>query len=294
MTYDYFSPDEKELVSIIEKNIDSDDRLVKAQTIQTGWTNITMDVQTQKTSYIFRFPRNFFFARMMIKDCHFCQFLKGKVSVQTPDMQLKFDNNRPFSMHQKIKGVSLTSRMDNLSPEEEKRIATDIVQFLSELHAIPVSDMPADIAESLNDFLTGLASVHKGNYDLEKHNNLITMEKTSESPVIIHGDFNPGNILLDENAHLSGVIDFAFASISDKHADIGRFVGRATPSLGKAVLSVYQAQNPCDEIKVQHIVDLFKYVEYKYVQYMQAEHPEIIIPDAVLAMAEQEEKRFNA
>ena len=292
--YDCFSPNESELKSIIEKNIDSNDRLVQAQTIQTGWTNITMDVQTQKTSYIFRFPRNYFFARMMIKDCHFCQFLKGKVSVQTPDMQLKFDNNRPFSMHEKIKGVSLTSRMDNLSAEEKKRIAEDIVQFLSELHSIPVSEMPADIAESLNDFLTSLATVHKGNYNLDKHQDLIHMEQTVSEPVIVHGDFNPGNILLDKEAHLSGVIDFAFASISDRHADIGRFVGRATPSLGQAVLDAYRKQSACDDLKVQHIVDLFKYVECKYVQYMQAEHPEIIIPEAVLAMAEQEGKRFRA
>ena len=292
--YDYFNPDETELTAIIERNIGSDDRLIRAQTIQTGWTNITMDVQTQKTAYIFRFPRNYFFARMMIKDCNFCQFLKGKVSVQTPDMQLKFDHNRPFSMHQKIKGVSLTSRMGNLSETEEKRIAKDIVQFLSELHAIPVETMPADIAESLNDFLTGLATVHKGNYDLSMHQALIHMEQAVEHPVIIHGDFNPGNILLDENAHLSGVIDFAFASISDRHADIGRFVGRATQSLGQAVLDAYQVHNTCDGIKVQHVVDLFKYVEYKYVQYMQTEHPEIIIPEAVLDMAKQEEKRFNA
>ena len=292
--YDYFSPNEAELISIIEKNIASNDHLVRAQTIQTGWTNITMDVETQQSAYIFRFPRNYFFAQMMIKDCHFCQFIKGKVSVQTPDMQLKLDNNRPFSMHKKIKGVSLTSRMNDLSAAEEKIVAADIVRFLSELHAIPVDTMPADIAESLNDFLTGLASVHKGNYDLKYHDALIHMEQVADKPVIIHGDFNPGNILLDENAHVSGVIDFAFASISDRHADIGRFVGRATPSLGREVLNTYQKQNACDETKVQHVVDLFKYVEYKYVQYMQAEHPEIVIPEAVLDMAKQEEKRFNA
>jgi len=292
--YNYFSPNEAELISIIKKNIGADDSLIQAQTIQTGWTNITMDVETQQSAYIFRFPRNFFFAQMMIKDCHFCQFIRGKVSVQTPDMQLRFDNNRPFSMHQKIKGVSLTSRMNDLSAAEEKIVAADIVRFLSELHAIPVETMPADIAESLNDFLTGLASVHKGDYDLKYHNALIHMEQVADKPVIIHGDFNPGNILLDENAHVSGVIDFAFASISDRHADIGRFVGRATPRLGRAVLEAYQTQSPCDNIKVQDIVELFKYVEYKYVQYMQSEHPEIVIPDAVLAMAEQEGKRFRA
>ena len=292
--YNFFNPDETELKQIIQQALGNQDTLVEAKTIQTGWTNITMDVQGEKESYIFRFPRNFFFARMMIKDCHFCQFLKGKVSVQTPDMQLKFDNNRPFSMHKKIKGESLTSRMGSLSPAEQERVAADIVNFLSELHSIDPATMPADIAESLNDFLTGLATVHQGDYDLSKHGQLISMEQQAEKPVIVHGDFNPGNILIDENAHLSGVIDFAFASISDRHADVGRFVGRATPALGQAVLAAYQARNKCDTSKVQSIVDLFKYVEYKYVQYMQAKHPEIIIPKAVLAMAEQEGKRFNA
>ena len=290
--YNFFTPNETELKQVIRDALKGQDQVVEAKTIQTGWTNITMDVTGEQDNYIFRFPRNLFFAQMMIKDCRFCQFVRDKVSVTTPDMHLMMNQNRPFSVHKKIKGVSLTSKMDHLTAFEQKNVIDGIVHFLSELHNIPVSLMPADIAESLNDFLTGLASVHKGDYDMGQHGSLISMEKDLEKPVIVHGDFNPGNILLDENCRVSGIIDFAFASISDRSADIGRFVGRATPELGRALIEAYR--ETCDQNKIQNIVQLFKYVEYKYVQYMQNNHPEIVIPESVLQMAANEAHHFNA
>ena len=290
--YNFFTPDETELKQVIHDTLKGQDQVVEAKTIQTGWTNITMDVTGEQDNYIFRFPRNLFFAQMMTKDCRFCQFVRDKVSVTTPDMHLMMNQNRPFSMHKKIKGVSLTSKMNHLTASEQKSVIDGVVHFLSELHSIPVSLMPTDIAESLNDFLTGLASVHKGNYDLGQHGPLISMEKDLKKPVIVHGDFNPGNILLDENCHVSGVIDFAFASVSDRSADIGRFVGRATPELGQALIEAYR--ETCDQNKIQNIVQLFKYVEYKYVQYMQSNHPEIVIPESVLQMAANEARHFNA
>ena len=293
--YNFFAPDEKELEQVIRETLKGHDELVQAKTIQTGWTNITMDVKGEKDNYIFRFPRNLFFAKMMIKDCQFCQFIHDKVHTPTPDMKLKFHKERPYSVHKKIKGSSLTSKMDHLSSQEIEKVCTDLADFLTELHALPAQSMPAEIEESLDNFLTGLASVHKGNYDLSKHDRLKNMEKNVSVPSIIHGDFNPGNVLLDEDNHVSGIIDFSFASISDKHADIGRFVGRSSPEWGETLIQAYQikTKTPCQKDKIQDIVDLFKYVEFKYVQYMQSNHPEIVIPEFVLQMAANEAKNFE-
>ena len=74
--YSFFPPDEEELKNVIKETLTGEDVLVSAETIQTGWTNITMDVKGELRNYIFRFPRNLFFARMMVKDCTFCNFLK--------------------------------------------------------------------------------------------------------------------------------------------------------------------------------------------------------------------------
>ena len=292
--YNFFTPNEAELKDVIKETLVGKDALISAETIQTGWTNITMDVKGELQDYIFRFPRNLFFARMMVKDCTFCNFLKGKVSLPIPDMQLKLNKNRPFSVHKKIKGCSLTSQMDKLSPSEQVGIIEDLSQFLMELHALPSASMPHEITESLGEFLAGLATVHQGNYDLQKHYSLCQMEEQTSAPTIVHGDFHPGNVLVD-NGHVSGVIDFSFASISDKHADLGRFWGRSNSTLGGALVESYQAKThlPCDPKKIQDVVDVFKYVEYKYVEYMQSNHPEIKIPESVLKASALEAQKLN-
>ena len=179
--YNFFSPDESELNSIIRETLTD---------------NIPVNGETD--DYIFRFPRNLFFAKMMIKDCIFCQFLRGKVSANIPDMQLKESKNRPFSMHKKIKGSSLLSILDNLSQDQQDDIIQDLSVFVSQLHALPVDSMPKQIRESLGNFLDGLASVHQGNYDFNHHNILHDMEKSSTNLSIIHGDFHPGNILIHD------------------------------------------------------------------------------------------------
>ena len=292
--YDFFTPDENELKGVIKETLVGKDALISAKTIQTGWTNITMDVQGELQDYIFRFPRNLFFARMMVKDCTFCNFLQGKVSLPIPHMHLKMNKNRPFSVHQKIKGNSLTSQLDKLSSSEQMGIIEDLSQFLMELHALPVKTMPEHIKESLGDFLAGLATVHQGNYDLNKHDPLHVMEKQTQTPAIVHGDFHPGNILVDDG-HVSGIIDFSFASVSDKHADLGRFMGRSNPTFGNALVDSYEAKTKtsCDPKKIQDIVDVFKYVEYKYVEYMQSNHPEITIPQSVLMASALEAKKLG-
>ena len=174
-------------------------------------------------------------------------------------------------------------------------IIEDLSQFLMELHVLPAASMPSEIKESLGNFLAGLATVHNGNYDFTKHNTLFLMEKQTEIPVIVHGDFHPGNVLVD-NGHVSGIIDFSFASVSDKHSDLGRFMGRSNPTLGWALIESYQAKTrtSCDPKKIQDVVDVFKYVEYKYVEYMQSNHPEIKIPDSVLMASALEAKKIRA
>ena len=166
---------------------------------------------------------------------------------------------------------------------EQNSVIEDISQFLVELHSLPISSMPQEIQESLSDFLAGLATVNKGQYDLTRHMPLQTMEQQTQELAIIHGDFHPGNILIHEG-RVSAVIDFSFASVSNRHADLGRFAGRSNPTLSKALIESYhrKAQCPCNTQKIQDVVDIFKYVEYKYVQYMQSNHPEIKIPQSVL------------
>ena len=292
--YQFFEPNETELKQIIAETIKESDTVIGTHVIPTGWTNITVDVHGEKSDYIFRFPRNLFFAKMMVKDCTICQCLRGKTTIQIPDIRLMSHQNRPFSMHHKIKGRALTDVMEDMTENNREQIVADMALFLSELHYLPTDLLPAAVTESLNDFLTGLATVHQGHYDLRHHHDLMMLEQQTPKSCIVHGDFNPGNILVGDDCRVSGIIDFSFVSVSDPHADIGRFVGRSDPRWGQALIEAYQAQTHlvCNREKVQQIVDLFKYVECKYVEYMQQSHPEIVIPTSVLKMASVEKQKY--
>ena len=197
-------------------------------------------------------------------------------------------------MHKKIIGTSLLSQMDKLTASELDVIIDDLSLFLSQLHALPLNSIQDEIKESLSDFLDNLAVVHQGDYDFNYHTPLRNIERSSLSLKIVHGDFHPGNILINEGC-VNGIIDFAFASISDEHADLGRFLGRSSPRLGQALIDAYQHQTKtvCDLQKVHDVADVFKYVEYKYVQYMQAFHPEIKIPLSVLQNSALEADRLK-
>lgn len=284
--YQFFSPDLKELNSIIDKSLaQRQEKAVASEVLQTGWTNITMNVKGEKEDYIFRFPRNLFFAQAMIKDCMACQFLKDKISVPVPKMALMMDKNRPYSMHPKIKGEPLDKIMSNLSSKEKVTIVQELAQFLVELQRIPLQKTPQIMQKRLNDFLKELADVHQGNYDFNRHSLWEKTECEANPLCLAHGDFHPGNILIGGDKKVSGVIDFAFITVSDRHADLGRFFSRSEPQICQALFQAYQdySQKNCQPEKIQQMADLFHYVDCKYVQYMQRAHPEIIIPKMLLS-----------
>ena len=50
-------------------------KIVKANQITTGWTNIVYEVETDEGNYFFRFPRDEFWSRTIVKDCEFAGYI---------------------------------------------------------------------------------------------------------------------------------------------------------------------------------------------------------------------------
>ena len=72
-------------------------KIEKTEHILTGWTNIVIEVVTNDGAYFFRFPRNPFWSKMIVKDAAVCNFVDGKTSYYTPQMKLCYDDKkRPF------------------------------------------------------------------------------------------------------------------------------------------------------------------------------------------------------
>ena len=119
-----------------------DKKILESKHILTGWTNIVIEVTTDKGAYFFRFPRNPFWSKMIVKDAAVCNFVDGKTSYYTPQMKLCYDaKGRPFSVHEKIEGYTLGDRIYHLSHTAITGVAYDVAKFIKELSKIDLKQL---------------------------------------------------------------------------------------------------------------------------------------------------------
>ena len=97
MNKNYFSIDED--FNKIINTVLSDKNIVSINPISTGWTNIVFEVATNEGNFFFRFPRDDFWIRTIVKDYEFSKYIYGKTDFNTVKLELFYDNGRPFSMH---------------------------------------------------------------------------------------------------------------------------------------------------------------------------------------------------
>lgn len=258
----------------IIKNTLSDRKVLKTKHILTGWTNIVIEVTTDKDNYFFRFPRNPFWSRMIIKDAAVCNFVEGKTSFYTPDMQLYYDSkNRPFSVHKKIEGYTLNDRIYHLSHTTLTATAYDVAKFIKELSEINLENAPEKVKYPLSKFLEELDHEH-----YEKHiDNVHSYIKQTEKSNLVHGDLNIGNILLDKNDKVIGIIDFCFAGTGNPNMDVSRVLSRPVPDEFKNIL-LEQFDNNQEIIKMQQA---WEDIDKGYANHIKTHFPEITLPTSL-------------
>lgn len=263
---------EKIIRSTLQKRTQATE-IKKLSPISTGWTNIVYKVETEKDNYYFRFPRDIFWEKTIVKDYQFAQFIKGKTSFTTVDLQLDYDNSRPFSFHKEIPGTPLAEKMDSLSNEDISKISNQIAQFMYEVHNIDFNDRKIftidNIGLNLNDFITELLDEHVSNEDkfFWKSTNF---NVDSAKYCLVHGDLNSSNILLDENNNISAIIDFGFGGYGSKYFDISRIIGRCPASFKPHIIKSYEdlQQNQIDMKKLNTNIDTWNNIDQSYINYM--------------------------
>ena len=249
-----------------------DKKVLKTKHILTGWTNIVIEVTTDKGSYFFRFPRNPFWSKMIVKDAAVCNFVDGKTSFYTPQMKLCYDKkNRPFSVHEKIEGYTLGDRIYHLSHTALTGAAYDVAKFIKELSSIDLKNAPKNVRYPLSDFLKELDYEHYESHIDDDHDYI----KATETNNLVHGDLNLGNILLDENDKVIGVIDFCFAGTGNPQMDTARMLSRPVP---KEFEDTFLAQFS-DTTKVARMKKAWKNIDAGYANHIRTNFPEITLPE---------------
>ena len=259
--------------AIIENNIGP---IKSMHQISTGWTNFVFDVDTDKDDYIFRFPRNDFFSGVLVKEVTFSKFIKGKIKTPTSNIDLGYDDGRPFTMHKKIKGRSLTEAYPELSEDDKKRVAQQVAEFIYEIQNVSLEGFSMRLPTT-SKFLEELSHVDDAYYDFSKHDNLIVLEQKEK--VLNHADLNPGNVLIDENNNVCAILDFAFVSESSKINDVSRLIGRLPKEFHQIMLDAYNEKFESDVTmeEVNALISVWNYVEEHYINYMRENQPEIDI-----------------
>ena len=245
-----------------------DKQILKTQYILTGWTNIVIEVTTDKGAYFFRFPRNPFWSRMIIKDAAVCNFVDGKTSYYTPQMKLHYDaSGRPFSVHEKIEGYTLGDRVYHLSHTALLGVAYDAAKFIKELSGIDLRNAPDKVKYPLSEFLYELDYEHYDKH-IDKDHAYI---KETETNNLVHGDLNLGNILLDKNDKMIGVIDFCFAGTGNPNMDVARMVSRPAPKeFEEAFLTYFD-----DTDEILRMREAWKHIDNGYAEHIRTHFPEI-------------------
>ncbi len=276
MSKKFFTIDEN-YNEIIEKALKEDNENIEIKAIHfipTGWTNIVYEVETNEGNFFFRFPRDTFWERVIVKDYEFAKYIKGKTSFNTCELELKFNDGRPFSVHKKIEGKCLADKMNEMSDEEVQKVSKQVAQFMYEMHNIKYD--PKDIFSinniglDLQDFITELLELHVSPEDLKfwASENF----KTDEDSCLVHGDLNSSNIILDDDNNISAIIDFGFGGFGTKYNDISRIIGRCPQNFKQEIVNSYEeiAKSNLSDKEVDKNIDIWSNIDNGYINYMKS------------------------
>ena len=248
-------------------------QIKKIAPISTGWTNIVYRVETDDGNYYFRFPRDMFWEKTIVKDYQFAQYILGKTSFNTVDLQLDYDNSRPFSFHKEIEGTALAEKMDSLSDEDVLKVSKQIAKFMYELHNINFDKDKIfsidNIGLNLNDFITELLDSHVSSSDkvFWQSNNFDT---SPSDYCLVHGDLNSSNIILDDENNISAIIDFGFGGYGNKYFDISRIIGRCPDSFKSPIVDEYEKleNSKINMVFLDQNINTWSNIDQSYINYM--------------------------
>lgn len=255
----------------IIKDALKDKQIHNLKQIPTGWTNIVYEVETDEGNFFFRFPRDEFWSRTIVKDYEFSKYIYQKTDFNTVKLELFYDNGRPFSIHKKIPGTPLAENMNNLSSSEIKDVSNDISKFMYQLHCLNYNKNNIfsidNIGLELPEFLDELLNVHVAKSDMNFWN---PSSLSSSEDCLVHGDLNSSNILLDENNHVTAIIDFGFGGFGNKYNDIGRIIGRCPSSFKDEIIKSYEAYSneKLDNKFLDSNIDIWTNIDNSYINYM--------------------------
>ena len=148
---------------------------------------------------------------------------------------------------------------------------SDIVPLIDENRVIAklglkLISVTNNIGLNLVDFLNELLNVHCRNKSFWNYKEFVKKDNNC----LVHGDLNSSNILLDENNHISAIIDFGFGGFGNKYFDIARIIGRCPDSFKNDIVKSYEnlSHSALDNTILKDEIDIWTNIDNSYIDYM--------------------------
>ena len=218
------------------------------------------DVLIVNNTLVFRFSKYIEGIKKLEKETKVLDHIKEEVSLSIPYPHYRsFESNevgKVFTGYQLIQGTPFwSSAMEKIDDEDHiQEIATQLVQFLTELHSQPINNLNIkkqsveDIRESIEElydnFKEKLFPYMNEESQAEVAQNFESFLSKDDllnfNTVLIHGDFGSSNILWDSKCkEITGVIDFGETEIGDPAYDFAGLLASYGNPFIKRCLNLY-------------------------------------------------------
>lgn len=225
---------------MVEINSELVRKLIKSQFPQ--WSNLPIHPvkKSGNDNRTFRLG-NEMSVRIPSKDCYEPQVEKGRLWLPRLKPHISLPISVPLAKGEPGEGYPWvwsvcqwvegdTANTENI--KDMNQFAIDLAQFLRELQSIETIDGP--LAGKHNFYRGGLLSVYdeetrtaiantRNMFDSNTLSEIWNRTLKSEwrnKPVWVHGDIAPGNLLVDGEGKLCGVIDFGILGVGDPSCDL--------------------------------------------------------------------------
>jgi aminoglycoside 2''-phosphotransferase len=206
--------------------------------------------------WVFRFAKNPEYITHFPNEVKLLDALHEQISLPIPHYEFA-SKDKSFGGYKKIQGKPLTrAGYKRMSMEARKAIASELGNFLNELHAFPVSKARAlgVPAEDPAEYLSTLKREYKQYLEpkitaAEKiYSQKILLESQAYNiqkhpQVMTHNDMLGGHIFLKKNNQIAGIIDFGDKAIGDPAKDFNGLLD-IDPAFMKAVYGHYKKKGP--------------------------------------------------
>lgn len=164
--------------------------------------------------------------------------------------------------------------MNTMTLDEIKIISADIAKFMFQLHSLEYDFNSIfntqNVGLKLVDFLDELLNIHVAKEDMEfwTYNEFINKDHS----ILVHGDLNSSNIILDDNNHISAVIDFGFGGFGNKYFDISRIIGRCPENFKEEIVKNYEmlSNEKLNLTVLNSEIDIWNNIDNAYINYMRS------------------------